>query len=79
MLDCRGNKLNAGDTVSVAWTHGHVYGTLVYDPDDIRYKTLRVREEDGYVRNTKKVSSRVLNISALIKEQLDRPVVRVLQ
>lgn len=78
MLDCRGKQLKAGDVVSVASSYGHTVGQLLYDPDDIRYKMLRIVEDDGYIRNKKKDSSRILNITTLLQEEVDRPVVRVL-
>lgn len=78
MLDCRGKLLSPGDLVSASWAQGHVIGYLIYDPDDIRYRTLRLKQEDGRVRFVEKKSSRILNLTEMFRDQLDRPFVGVL-
>ena len=72
MLDCRGNLLREGDIVAVGVNSGNLLtGELIHDPDDIRWKRLTVKMDDGKLRRVDKASSRVVNLTAFHEKKLD--------
>lgn len=77
MLDSRGKQLRAGDKIVVGSANRVTYGTLVHDPDDIRYVRLHVMV-DGVKKYFDKNSRRTLNLTVLFQEELDKPFVGVL-
>jgi hypothetical protein len=72
-LDCRNKQLREGDIVAVAAGSKIINGYLVHDPDDIRWARLHILYGDK-VKYYDKVSARILNVTILIRDEVDRAI-----